>query len=157
MKNTFGFTILYWYNFQSYWQVFQISTDPDQQFSAPFKAGNSRQVQTCYKPTVQRKRKTATFSSLLRYRRNRSSHDLEPLSINAMMLAVFLHSEKFSLLATHKLLHFVLAEWNNAVITNSLNGLFYIHKIHVCLNVSLIGDLFAASFTADRKHNKQCW
>ncbi len=24
------------------------STDPSQQFSAPFKAGNSRQAQTCY-------------------------------------------------------------------------------------------------------------
>ncbi len=26
------------------------STDPSQQFSAPFKAGNSRQAQTCYIP-----------------------------------------------------------------------------------------------------------
>ena len=32
----------------SYWQVLKTSTDPCQQFSAPFKAGNSRQVQTCY-------------------------------------------------------------------------------------------------------------
>ncbi len=61
MKNTFGFTILYWYNFQCYWQILQTSTDPDQQFYAPFKAGNSRQVQTCYKPTVQRQRKLQRF------------------------------------------------------------------------------------------------
>ncbi len=61
VKNMFGFTIHYWYNLQGYWQVLQTSTDPDQQFSAPFKAGNSRQVQTCYKPTVQRQRKLQHF------------------------------------------------------------------------------------------------
>ncbi len=44
------------YSFQCYWQLLQASTDPSQQFSAPFKAGNSRQVQTCYIPqtTTQR-------------------------------------------------------------------------------------------------------
>jgi len=31
-----------------YSQVLYTSTDPSQKFSAPFKAGNSRQVQTCY-------------------------------------------------------------------------------------------------------------
>jgi len=45
------------YSFQSWCQVLQTSTDPSLQFSAPFKSGNSRQVQTCYKPqnTTQRK------------------------------------------------------------------------------------------------------
>jgi hypothetical protein len=37
------------------------STDPDQQFSAPFNAGYSREVQTCYKPTVQTQRKLQHF------------------------------------------------------------------------------------------------
>ncbi len=39
----------------------QISTDPSQQFSAPFKAGNSRQVQTSYKPQNTTQRKLATL------------------------------------------------------------------------------------------------
>ncbi len=33
-----------------YSQVILKSTDPSQQFSAPFKAGNSRQAQACYIP-----------------------------------------------------------------------------------------------------------
>ena len=37
------------------------STDPDPQLSAPFKAGNSRQTQTCYKPTIQTQRKLQHF------------------------------------------------------------------------------------------------
>jgi hypothetical protein len=32
----------------SYLQVVKTSTDPSQQFIAPFKAGNSRQAQSCY-------------------------------------------------------------------------------------------------------------
>jgi len=57
VKNMFGFTISLLFNLQCYWQVLQTSTDPNQQCSAPFKAGNSRQVQTCYKPMVQWQRK----------------------------------------------------------------------------------------------------
>jgi hypothetical protein len=57
---------------------------------------------------VQRQRKTATFSSLLWYRRNRSFNDLEPLRINTTMLAA-LHAQAFSL-GDAKLLHFVLTE-----------------------------------------------
>ncbi len=86
LKNVFGFSILL-FSFQCCWQVLQTSTDPSQQFSAPFKAGNSRQVQTCYKPQKYFTKETATFSSSYRYRRNRSSHDLEPQSINALTLA----------------------------------------------------------------------
>jgi hypothetical protein len=56
-----GFTISLLYNLQCYSQVLQTSTDPDQQFSAPFKAGNFRQVQTCYKPMVQTQRKLQHF------------------------------------------------------------------------------------------------
>jgi hypothetical protein len=59
-------------------------------------------------------KETATFSSWHLYRRNGSSHDL--LSVNAMTLAA-LRAQMFTLLAMHKLLCFVLAEWNNAVIT----------------------------------------
>ncbi len=71
------------YRFQCCWQVLQTSTDRDQKFSANFKAGNSRQVQTSYKPTIQTK-ETATFSNLHQYRRNGSSHDLETLSALCM-------------------------------------------------------------------------
>jgi hypothetical protein len=57
-KNTFGFSILYCTAFnvddKSY-------TDPSQQFSAPFKAGNTRQVLNCYKPTIQMQRKLQHF------------------------------------------------------------------------------------------------
>jgi hypothetical protein len=40
---------------------YKTSNDPSQQFSAPFKAGNYRQVQTCYKPTAQAQRKLQHF------------------------------------------------------------------------------------------------
>ncbi len=49
------------YSFQCCWQVLQTSTDPSQQFSAPFKAGNSIQVQTCYKPQNATQRKLQHF------------------------------------------------------------------------------------------------
>jgi hypothetical protein len=39
----------------------QTSTDLSQQFSAPFKVGNSRQVQTCYKPQNATERKRQHF------------------------------------------------------------------------------------------------
>ncbi len=58
VKNMFGFSILYCTAFyvddKSYIQVMT-------QFSAPFKAGNSRQVQICYKPTIQTQRKLQHF------------------------------------------------------------------------------------------------
>jgi hypothetical protein len=54
-------------------------------------------------------KETATFSSLDQYRRNGSSHDLEILSVNITTLAA-LRTQTFSLLATHKLLHFILTE-----------------------------------------------
>jgi hypothetical protein len=44
----FGFSILYNTAFNVI-DKFIRQVDPSQQFSAPFKAGNSRQVQTCYK------------------------------------------------------------------------------------------------------------
>jgi len=105
-------------NFQCCWQVLQTSTDLKQQFSAPFKAGNSRQVQTCYKPTVQETKKTATFSSLLQCGRNRSFVDLEPLRVDTTMLAA-LRAQAFSL-GNAKLLLFISTEWNTAVITKGL-------------------------------------
>ncbi len=92
------------YNLQCYWQVLQTSTDLDQQFSAPFKAGNSRQVQTCYKTNGSNTKETATFSSLQRYRRNGSSHDLEALSVNSTTLPAF------SLLPSETL---PLSQWAN--------------------------------------------
>ncbi len=37
------------------------STDPSQQFSAPFKAGNSRQAQTCCIPQEYNTKENTTF------------------------------------------------------------------------------------------------
>jgi hypothetical protein len=62
------------------------STD-SQQFSAPFKAGNFKQLQTCYKPQNTTQRKLATLSGSYQFRRNGSSHGLEPQCIDIMMLA----------------------------------------------------------------------
>ncbi len=61
MKNMFGFSILLFTAFNCWWPILQTSTDPSQQFSAPFKAGNSRQVQTCYKPQNETQRKLQHF------------------------------------------------------------------------------------------------
>jgi hypothetical protein len=116
VKNTFGFTILYWYSLQWYWQVLQTSTGLDWQFSAPFKAGNSRQVQTCYKPTVQTQRKLQHF---LVYT---STGEMGVL----MTLKHWVSTQWRSPLCVRKHFHFwrcissgifVLAEWNNTVIT----------------------------------------
>ncbi len=84
------------------------STDPDQPFSAHFKAGDYRLVSDLLQTNGSNTKETATFSSLHQYRRNGSSHDLETLSVDAMMLAT-LHMQTFSLLAMHKLSHFHLS------------------------------------------------
>ncbi len=103
------------HSFQCCRQVLQTSTDPSQQFSAPFKAENSRQVQTCCKPqnTTQRK---LTFSSLHQYRRNWSSHDLETQTINVTTLPAWACSHFHFWCSTSSGV-FVAAEWNNAIIT----------------------------------------
>jgi len=116
VKNTFGFTILYWYSLQCYWQVLQTSNDPDQQSSAPFKAGNSRQVQTCYKAMVQTQRKLQHFLVSISTGEKRVLMTLKHWA-STQWRSPFLRAQTLSLLAKHKLLHFVLAEWNNAVIT----------------------------------------
>jgi hypothetical protein len=59
---------------------------PCQQLSAPFKAGNSRQVQTCYIPQEYNTKETQHLIHSILLRRNRSSHDLEPQSIDVTML-----------------------------------------------------------------------
>ncbi len=105
VKNTFGFTILYWYSLHCYWQVLQTSTDPDRQFSAPFKAGNSRQVQTCYKPMVQTQRKLQHF---LVYTSIGETGVLMTLKHWASTLAALL-AQTFALLAKHKLRCFCLS------------------------------------------------
>ncbi len=48
MKNPFGLFFTYSISASSYLQVIFTSTDPCQQIKAPFKAGKSRQAQTCY-------------------------------------------------------------------------------------------------------------
>jgi hypothetical protein len=57
-ENMFGFSILYLQRSM----LLTSLTDPRQQFSAPFKAGNSRQAQTCYIPQNTTQRKIATLS-----------------------------------------------------------------------------------------------
>jgi hypothetical protein len=48
VKNLFGLYFRYFILASSYLHVLWTSTDPSQQFPAPFKPGNSRQAQTCY-------------------------------------------------------------------------------------------------------------
>jgi hypothetical protein len=74
-------------SFQCYWQVLETSTNLCQQFSVPFRARYSRKVQTCYKPQNTIQRKLATLSGSYQFRRNRSSHDLEPQSVDVMTIA----------------------------------------------------------------------
>ncbi len=47
VKNPFGLVFSYFISASYYLHVVLTSTDPSQQFSAPFQAGNSRQAQTC--------------------------------------------------------------------------------------------------------------
>jgi hypothetical protein len=61
--------------------------DHSQQFSAPFKAGNSRQVQTCYISQEYDKKNYNIIVGSYQLRRNGSSHDLEPHSVDVMLLA----------------------------------------------------------------------
>jgi hypothetical protein len=97
-----------YFKLQVIYKLYRQVLTSSKQLSAPFKAGNSQQVQTCYKPMEQRQRKTATFSSFLWYGRNGSFNNIEPLRVNATMLAA-LHPQAFSLGDT-KLLHFVSTE-----------------------------------------------
>ncbi len=59
---------------------------PHQQFAAPFKAGNSRQVQTYYIPQNTTQRNCNIISGSYQLRRNGSSHDLEPQSVDVKKL-----------------------------------------------------------------------
>ncbi len=47
------------------------------QFSAPFKAGNSRQAQTCNNPQTATQRKCNIKTGFYQFRRNESSHGLD--------------------------------------------------------------------------------
>ncbi len=106
------------YNLQCYWQVLQTSTDPDQQFSAPFKARNSRQVQTCYKSMVQTQRKLQHFLVCT------GTGEMGVL----MTLKHWASTQQHLQLCARKRFHswcwlscsiFVATEWNTAVITMS--------------------------------------
>jgi hypothetical protein len=50
VKILFGWIFNIVFQASSYLQVIWTSTDPHQQFSAPFKVVNSRQAQACYIP-----------------------------------------------------------------------------------------------------------
>jgi hypothetical protein len=66
----------------SYLQVIKTSTDLDSEFSAPFKAGTSRQVQTCLQSTENTNKEIQHFNWFILDRRNRNSDDLEAQSVD---------------------------------------------------------------------------
>jgi hypothetical protein len=88
----------------------QISTDPSQQFSAPFKAGNSRQVQTSYKPQNTTQRKLATLYPV--YTSSGETGVLMTLKHRELLAHIVIFT-----LTWHKLWHLVAAVLNNVVIT----------------------------------------
>ena len=80
---------LQYYIFQasSWLQVIKTSTDPYHKFSAPFKAGNSRQAQTCNILQKYNTKEIQLFNWFNLDRRNVHSIDLEPQSFDVAMLA----------------------------------------------------------------------
>jgi hypothetical protein len=70
------------YFLSSYLQVIKTSTDPDSEFSAPFKAGTSRQVQTCLQSTENTHKEIQHFYWFNLDRRNGNSDDLETQSVD---------------------------------------------------------------------------
>ncbi len=88
MKNTFGFSILLFTAFsvddKSYRQVLTPVNNSQLLFKLEI-LDKFRLVS--FQTTKCNTKETATFSSLPRYRRNRSSHDLETLSVDVMTLA----------------------------------------------------------------------
>jgi hypothetical protein len=70
------------YFLSSYLQVIKTSTDLDSEFSAPFKAGTSRQVQTCLQSTENTHKEIQHFNWFFLDRRNWNSDDLETQSVN---------------------------------------------------------------------------
>jgi hypothetical protein len=83
----FGWVFNIIFQASSWLQVIKTSIDPYHKFSAPFKAGNSRQAQTCWIFTRYNTKETQHFNWFNLDRRNWSSHDLEPQSIDVTMLA----------------------------------------------------------------------
>ncbi len=70
----------------SYLQVINTSTDLNSEFSAPFKAGTSRQVQTCLQSTENTDKEIQHFNWFILDRRNGNSDDLETQSVNVKRL-----------------------------------------------------------------------
>ncbi len=66
----------------SYLQVIKRSTDLYSEFSAPFKAGTSRQVQTCLPSTENTDKEIQHFNWFILDRRNGNSDDLETQSVD---------------------------------------------------------------------------
>jgi hypothetical protein len=103
------------FNLQCYWHVLLRSTDLEQQFSAPFKTGNSWQVLTCCKPTVQRQRKLQHF---LVYSGVGETGVLTTLNhcASTQQRSLLYTCKRFHL-AMLSFLHFALTEWKTTVIT----------------------------------------
>jgi hypothetical protein len=70
------------YFLSSYLQVIKTSTDLDSEFSALFKAGTSRQVQTCLQYTENTHKEIQHFYWFNLDRRNGNSDDLETPSVD---------------------------------------------------------------------------
>jgi hypothetical protein len=70
----------------SYLQVIKTSTDLDSEFSAPFKAGTSRQVQTCLQSTENTHKEIQHFNWLILDRRNGNSNDTQSVDVKCSPL-----------------------------------------------------------------------
>ncbi len=115
LKNTIGFSILLFTAFsvgdKSYRQV--LTPVNNSQLLLKLEIMDKfRLVTTTHSNT----KEFTTFSSLHRYRRNGSSHDLEKLSVNVTMLAACKHKH-FHFWHGSSSGIFVITEWKNAVIT----------------------------------------
>ncbi len=66
----------------SYLQVIKTSTDLNSEFSAPFKAGMSRQVQTCLQSSENTQKEIQHFNWFILDQRNGNSDDLETQSVD---------------------------------------------------------------------------
>ncbi len=82
VKSGFGRVFKQFIYSSRYLQVVWTSTDLDPKFSAPFKAGKSRQVQTCLQYTKYTHKGIQYFNWFVLDRRNGNSNDLETQSVN---------------------------------------------------------------------------
>jgi hypothetical protein len=81
VKHPFGLFFRYCMSASSYLQVVLTRTDPHQQFSNPFKAGNFNKLRLVTFHTTATQRKCNVVTGSYQFRRNESSHDLDSQSV----------------------------------------------------------------------------